>query len=161
MKTHLLFFCLLFVGTLQAQSLDQYIIGTAGNYSTTNSGTSLSATVGEPITTTASSNSAILTQGFQQPIDVTLANTQTIGHTAIDIHVFPNPTAAYITIEQSESNDLNADLYNILGKHIGSYSINDFQTEIDLQRLPAANYLLRIRDNANQTIQSFKIQKTQ
>jgi len=161
MKTHLLFCCLLLTATLQAQSLDQYVIASAGNYSTTSTGTSLSATIGEPLTTTVSSSTAILTQGFQQPIDITLVNTQNVNQVPLDIQVFPNPTAAYITIEQTESNALNADLYDILGQHIGSYSINDYQTQIDLQRLPAANYLLRIRDNANQTIQSFKIQKTQ
>ena len=67
MKTHLLFGLILLANCSFGQSLDQYVIGTAGNFSNTASTSTLSWTLGEVIINTANSSTAILTQGFQQP----------------------------------------------------------------------------------------------
>ncbi len=66
-------FCILFLqfeivllSNAQIVSLSPYVLSSSGNYSTNTFG-SISATVGEIMVTTISSNSVILTQGFQQP----------------------------------------------------------------------------------------------
>lgn len=160
MKIPILFCFLLFISNTHAQSLEQYVIGSTGNFSSTSNGVTLSATLGELITTTNSSSSAILTQGFHQPITVSMANTQQLQQ-ALDIQVFPNPTAAFLSIKKEDAAFLKADLIDILGQSIATYSLQDDLTEIDLQQLPAANYLLRIRTEDGAAVQTFKIQKTQ
>lgn len=65
------FFILIFslgLADLSAQvQITPVVLGSAGNFSTSASGISLSATVGEPMTTTLTGTNFILTQGFQQP----------------------------------------------------------------------------------------------
>ena len=123
------------------------------------SSATLSWTLGEVITSTENSSTAILTQGFQQPIIIIPSSTANLENRATGIVVFPNPTARQITIQKEQSEPLKAELINVLGQVIGFYNLSDNSTLIDLQQLPAANYLLRIRSLNNEAIQTFKIQK--
>lgn len=159
MRIPLLFCCILFVCQLSAQSLEQHVIGSAGNFSTTASSATLSWTLGEVITTTESSTSAILTQGFQQPIIINPLSVPDLGYNDLDIRVFPNPTVEQITIQKNQDEAMKAQLINVLGQIIGEYPLNDFQTQLDLRDLPAANYLLQVKTDDNLTVQTFKIQK--
>lgn len=160
-KTNLLFCFLLWTSFSYGQSLEQYVIGSAGNFATTSGGTTLSWTVGEVITTTESSSSAILTQGFQQPVIVNPLTINDRNADAFTISVFPNPTLEQITIQKEQNGTLRAELIDVLGQVIGHYQLQDNQTQIDLNKLPAANYLLRICTIENEPLQTFKIQKIQ
>ena len=61
-----------------SQQLSRYVVASGGNYSTA-SGISVSSTIGEPMVTTLTAGSNILTQGFQQsfsaPVDPTIVIT--------------------------------------------------------------------------------------
>lgn len=161
MKAHIFFYFLLLTTYSYGQSLEQFVIGSAGNFSTTSSGSTLSWTVGEPLVTTENGNSAILTQGFQQTIVVNPLSTNLTLNQTINLHVFPNPTLEQITLEKERNIPLNAELLDILGQSIGHYSLIENQTIISLETLPAATYLLCVRDLDQQIIKTFKIQKTQ
>lgn len=161
MKAHVLFYFLFLTTYSYGQSLEQFIIGSAGNFSSTSTGASLSWTIGEPIISTENSNTAILTQGFQQPLVVTPLSTNSKLNQQISLQVFPNPTLEKITLEKETNTALKAELLDILGQSIGHYSLIEHQTILSLETLPAANYLLCIRDLNGQIIQTFKIQKTQ
>lgn len=158
-KPFLLFCFLLLTHLSYSQSLDQHVIGSAGNFSATSSSTTLSWTVGEMITTTESSGNAILTQGFQQPVLVNPLSINSTNPNAFSLQVFPNPSLEQITIQKDQKENLKAELIDILGQVIGQYSLQDSQTQIDLSQLPSANYLLRIRSLDNEPLQTFKIQK--
>ncbi|WP_052599954.1 T9SS type A sorting domain-containing protein [Aureispira sp. CCB-QB1] len=160
MKTHILFYFLFLATYSYAQSLEQFVISSAGNFSNTSTGTTLSWTVGEPMISTESSNTAILTQGFQQPIDVNPLSVDIKLNQDIRLQVYPNPTSEQITFQKETDKTLKAELFNMLGKSIGHYSITQRQTNISLQHLPSATYLLRIQDLDQQIIKTFKIQKT-
>lgn len=161
MKTPLLIYFLFLSIVSYSQSLEQAIIGAAGNFSTTSGGSTLSWTIGEPTSSTESSNSAILTQGFQQPVSVNPMPINKHFKEAVSIQVFPNPTAQKITIQVNKTINLKADLINILGQTIDSYLINKATSSIDLEALPAANYLLQIYNPETSSIKTFKIQKIQ
>jgi len=72
MKTLIiLIFCLLSASFLYSQSISQNVIATSGDYFE-NANASVSLTMGELVTETFSNGSIILTQGFQQPISITI-----------------------------------------------------------------------------------------
>ena len=56
-----------------SQQVSRYVVASGGNYSTA-SGISVSSTIGEPMVTTLTSGSYILTQGFQQSFSAPLAS---------------------------------------------------------------------------------------
>jgi hypothetical protein len=68
MKKIILWVCVLAVAELQAQSLSQSVIASAGDYNSAGAA-SLSWTLGEIATETFSLGNYILTQGFQQPVE--------------------------------------------------------------------------------------------
>lgn len=142
------------------QSLDQYVIGSVGDFGSNSSNSTLSWTIGEVVVNTASSGAVILTQGFQQPIIITteIANLQ---DNSLSISVFPNPTLEQITIQKEGNNLLKAELINTLGQVLATYDLSDNSTSINLNQLAAANYLLRIQSLDKKLIQTFKIQKIQ
>jgi hypothetical protein len=161
MKTHIIFYFLFLTTCSYGQSLEQYVIGSAGNFNSTSSGTSLSWTIGEPLISTESSSTAILTQGFHQPLVVTPLSTNLNLNQAIDLQAFPNPTLEKVTLKKETNTVLKAELLDILGQSIGHYSLVEEQTTLSLETLPAATYLLCIRALNGQIIKTFKIQKTQ
>lgn len=161
MKAHFLFYFLFLTTCSYGQSLEQFVIGSAGNFSSTSTGSTLSWTLGEPLISTSNSSTAILTQGFQQTILVNPLSTNTVLNQGIHLQVFPNPTLEQITLKKENQGTLTAELLDILGQSIGQYSLTNTQTTISLETLPAATYLLCVRDLDHQIIKTFKIQKTQ
>lgn len=153
----ILLLLLLFGGTFNAnsQSIERSIIGGAGFSQSNSNNSTLSWAIGEVITTTSSSNK--LTQGFHQPIYIQPLSTNHFQQ-EITLAVFPNPTARYIYIKTNSDEKLQAVLINMLGQVIRAYPIYEELTQIDLDDLPSATYLLQVKTN-NTTIQSFKIQK--
>ncbi|WP_264793647.1 T9SS type A sorting domain-containing protein [Aureispira anguillae] len=161
MKT-LLFLTFSLIATQSyGQSLEQYVIGTAGDFGLNSGGTTLSWTLGEPIVSTENSSTAILTQGFQQPIVVNSLSTNQALTPSISLQVFPNPTFQELSIQKDISSNLKAELFDILGQRIAQYDLVDNTTRIDLNNLPAAHYLLRVSKLDKTSIQTFKIQKIQ
>ena len=161
MKTSILFSLFFFlIHFAYGQSLEQQVIGTTGNFSSNANGTTLSATSGEVVTTTESSNSAILTQGFQQPVLFTTAIHQ-IEENRLNIGIFPNPTAQQISIKKEHQELLYAELVDVLGRVLSKHDLEQRTTQIDLQELPSSTYFLTIKTEKGQSIQTFKIQKIQ
>lgn len=161
MKTPLFLGCLCWAFCSYGQSLDQYVIGSVGNFSSNSTNSTLSWTLGEVVINTASSSSAILTQGFQQPIIIVPTGTNTLIDNSLSINVFPNPTLEQITVQKESNELLKASLINVLGQTIETYDLLDNTTQINLDQLPAANYLLHVQTLDKRTIQTFKIQKVQ
>lgn len=161
MKAHFIFYFIFFSSYSYGQSLEQFVLGSTGNFSNTSTGSSLSWTIGEPLVSTQNSSSTILTQGFQQPLVVNPLSTNIALNQNIHLQVFPNPTLEQITLKKEIETPLNAELLDILGQSIGHYSLTKSQTTISLETLPSATYLLCIRGLDQQIIKTFKIQKTQ
>ena len=68
MKKLILSITLLSIATLGfSQQISRSVVASSGNYST-NSGLTISSTVGEAMVTTLTSGGFTLTQGFQQPV---------------------------------------------------------------------------------------------
>jgi hypothetical protein len=64
-----------------------------------------------------------------------------------------------LNIDIAETGSFHADLYDVLGRKLQSFSITGNHYELDLTDLAAANYYLRIYNSEKQEITTYKIQK--
>lgn len=155
---------LIFGLAANAQSLERQVIASAGGFSTAN-GVSLSYTVGEPVIETAVSGSVILTQGFQQPDDIT-TSIKHVSNVSLNYTVFPNPTDDMIFIElQSDIPvEVELSLYDITGRRIieldNKAMVNgQVREQMDLTQLAPANYILTMSEVGGKVLKTFKVQK--
>ena len=102
MKKAILF--LLFIASFtlaKSQMLSPEVIASGGDFFVSPAG-SLSWTLGEPVVETIS-NSAIqliLTQGFQQPVEIdTTVGIGDIGLSNVFVNLYPNPASDYIYLD--------------------------------------------------------------
>lgn len=148
----------------QSQSLDRQVIGSAGGYET-QGGYSLSFTVGEPVVETAITGSLVLTQGFQQPDDVSVGINDVV-KINMDYSIFPNPTVNQLTVQLSADKvvEVSISLHDMLGRELTELNrkvLVDGVTsqQYDLSNLAAANYMLILSDKEGNLLGQFKIQK--
>ena len=79
----------------------------------------------------------------------------------ISLSIFPNPTAANLTLQVSNYNNekLSYQLYDMQGKLLNNGKIVAQQTKINTSSLPTAAYYVNVVNQENQKVQSFKIIK--
>jgi len=121
-----------------------------------NSSGYISYSIGEVITSTFTSPSAILTQGFHQ----TRLRTEVpvIDQPEILISVFPNPVKNQLILQIDEYQGFDYLLYNTMGGLLERGQVLDERTEIDFSALAPAIYLLKITDK-DQVVKLFQIVK--
>jgi hypothetical protein len=122
MKKHTLSFIAIlgFAGifNLHAQTLSPTVISSSGGYFAPSGGPSLSFTVAEmTMVQTFSSSSNILTQGFQQPEDLTVSISETPSISG-DVLIYPNPTNGVFTLSYvcNDNSETTINLYNLVGQ---------------------------------------------
>lgn len=139
---------------LNAQSA---IVASGGDVSS-NAG-SVSYSIGQVAYVGVSNTNGSVSQGVQQTYQVT-----TVGILLADadfsLSVFPNPTTNQITLEVGSYNNqlLNYVLVDTEGKLIQANKVLDKQTNIDMNSLPTASYMMEVYED-NKKVQSFKILK--
>ena len=146
-------FLLLGIGALQAQESP-----TASGGEATGAGGTASYSVGQVVYTTATRTNGSVSQGMQQPYEI--STTVGINETSINLElsVYPNPTANYLTLKIDDTKNLSYLLIDATGKVIKSNTISSEQTTIDLQDLAKAYYFVKVVENT-QTIKTFKVIK--
>jgi hypothetical protein len=136
----------------------QEVITSAGDFHQ-NSNFSVSWTIGEPVIDTWSASGTVLTQGFQQPIlvSVSIYENPDLNYT---INAFPNPTSDFLNVVISNGtyDKMQYLLFDVTGKLIDSRQIVSEQTEILFSHLPVATYYVKIIEN-NKELKTFKIIK--
>ena len=162
MKNRLLSVIFCIIGTAVAicshKVYGQEIISSAGDFHS--SGThSVSWTLGEPVIDTWSGSGTVLTQGFQQPIlvSVSIYENPDLNYA---INAFPNPTSDFLNLEISGSNFVSTwyYLFDVTGKLLDSRQIVSEHTEIMFSHLPVATYYVKIVENSKE-LKTFKIVK--
>src|SRR4051812_34416638 len=107
MKRNLLLLCTIAIVIIsKAQSLTPYVVSSSGGFFSNNAGM-LSSTVGEmTMVNTFTSSTNILTQGFQQVIDMSV-NVSELRRHQFEIAVYPNPVATELSLTiQSDQRQL-------------------------------------------------------
>jgi hypothetical protein len=146
-------FLLFGLGDLHAQESTP----TSGGEATGTGGT-LSYTVGQVIYTKNTGTNGSLTQGVQQPYEI--STTAGIKETTINLElsVYPNPTTDYLTLKVEDYTELNYQLCDLQGKVIQNKKVSSTSMSINIEHLPKAIYFLNVT-KSNQTIKTFKIIK--
>ncbi len=163
MKYYLLFALLIPFG-INAQSLDNWVIGSGGE-STVNSGIQLSWTLGEPNTATINKDDLMITEGFHQSY---LQNAFLQAHlpaaSKFAVQVFPNPTADHVQINFADNSarDFDLRLFDVNGKILQYHQYQSAtNAQLNLQGLTASTYVISIQMNDLQATlpQTFQIIK--
>lgn len=142
----LITFLLSFYASSQV-NMNNQLIGSAGtNFS--NSTCQLSFSIGETLTSSLTSSSLLLTQGFQQPIKWKSTNSLSItDFTNSGIDIYPNPFSTTITIINENNLQLRCRLYDLTNRLVNDFDMNEHVHSIDLSHLPAGTYHLVFTNN--------------
>ncbi len=154
MKNLLFLSLLIFLAAFELKA--QEVIASGGDYFE-NSSVSISWTLGEPVTETVTDGTNILTQGFQQS-KLTATEIFNVNTDKFDIRLFPNPTLNMINIKTSDYENLTYNISDTNGKLLKEGKLISENTEVSVNRLPAAVYFFTIFDN-NRIIKIFQIVK--
>jgi len=146
-------FLLLGLGGLHAQESP-----TATGGEATGTGGTASYSVGQVVYTTQTGTNGSVAQGVQQPYEISI--TVGIDETSIklELSVYPNPTADYLTLKVGASTFLSYQLIDIQGKVIENNKVTGTSTTIKMEELPSATYFLKVSKN-NAPVKTFKIIK--
>lgn len=101
-----------------------------------------------------------ITQGVQHAYEIF---TISINNVKLNIllSVFPNPTSDYLFLQIPDHNteNLSYQLYDMQGKVLSQKQITGSETKISMSGLPDATYFVRVINQENKLVQSFKIIK--
>src|SRR6056297_3315340 len=142
---HLLFFILLYLA-VQSRLQAQETIPASGGNATGNSG-SISYTVGQVFSSSVSSTTGQVTEGVQQPYEITrVTSAQKNLELSDAVSVYPNPTTEHVLIEIGNQVDehLRYQLFNTHGQLLSGKKIVGSQTIIPLGNYMAGVYFLTI-----------------
>jgi hypothetical protein len=152
----LIAFCLSISGiSIHAQNA---IPAAGGNASGT--GGSISYTVGQIVYSTVSGSNGTITQGVQQPFEISVVT----GTEAVDItlscSVYPNPTIDFLTlrIEKYETKNLYYWLYDMRGNLLENKKVEGIETRIGMQNFSSGTFFVKVT-SGNKEIKTFKVIK--
>jgi hypothetical protein len=136
----------------------QQVVSTAGS-TLSNANSSLTYTLGEPVSNTISNASISLTQGFIQPNVITTILRQNEDWTEL-ISVYPNPATEYLKLKVDTEvfSGLYFFLYDMSGKIYFQIDITEKITDVPIQKLVEGAYILVVM-NGDLELIAFKIIK--
>lgn len=126
----------------------------------TGSGGKVSYSVGQIAYTYASGSNGSVSQGEQQPFEISTLGVDNFPTITLEMSLYPNPTStnATLKIQDLDSENLTYQLFDVRGKQISESKISNSETQINMESFNAAIYFLEVK-NQNKTIKNFKIIK--
>lgn len=151
----LLFILLLFPLMLKAQNNT-----VAGGATATGTNGNATYTIGQVFYKTASGTNGFVSEGVQQPFEISTLSTTEIPQIQLTAVVYPNPTIQNVTlsIKEYDFTEMQFALIDISGKIISQGNITQSETPIDMNQLASAIYFLKISNNTSE-LKTFKIIK--
>ncbi|MEM7163633.1 MAG: T9SS type A sorting domain-containing protein [Bacteroidota bacterium] len=162
MKVFQLILFLLMIPMLnfKAQSIEQNVIGSAGE-NFINSLAELSFTIGELSIQTESANAAILSQGFHQS-SLNITEVTDVGVQS-EIDVFPNPTQDNLIIQFHGfiNEERNIEIFDLIGQKVYGKVLRstENQLKVSLNHLKAGHYILSIAARKGDILNTYRIVK--
>ena len=149
---------LLFVG-LHAQEST-----TASGGEASGNGGTISYSVGQVVYGTHSGTTGSVSEGIQQPYEISVIIGLEETGINLNISAFPNPTTDYLILkiadDAHQESRFTITLYDLNGRVIEQQVVVSNETAIDMASLNAATYILKV-NNENQEVKTFKIIKNQ
>lgn len=132
------------MGALKAQTVMPQVVSSSGG-SGQNAQGSLDWTIGEAVTATVSGGSSTLTQGFQQPT-LLIATAQNESNPLLNMLLYPNPTADYVTLKLDPSKDAvyNFKIFDATGKLVNEGKASTANPTISFQGLASGQYTVSL-----------------
>ena len=159
-KPYLFLILIMCIGFNKIQAQQANLVS-GGN--ATGSGGSISYSIGQIdyITTTGTTGS--VSQGLQQPFEISTLSGQEFTQINLQMIVYPNPAVSIVNLKIDASETFNIEsmsyqLFDISGKEIFNQKITDSETQISLENLSSAIYFLKVSES-DKTIKSFRIIK--
>lgn len=146
----------------QNQTIEQYLISSAGGTFTTENST-LTFSVGEIATETFTSENLILTQGLLQAENISIDIDYATFSTS-NIIIYPNPATSFFNIDfldfnNSEPLEYLVNIIDINGKYILSKKIQTKSIKIDISTYLSGTYFIKLTNLINPDVQVKVIQK--
>lgn len=143
-----------------AQSITPNVLASTGS----SDNVQLQWTVGELAVSTYDNGQNILTEGYHQTLLVLPTDPVGLNDAiGLQVSVYPNPTTDRLIISLPETeHGLSVTLHDMLGKLLLEKQMNKHGgvQELELTGISAATYLLTVSLRHNQTLATYKIQKT-
>jgi hypothetical protein len=153
-----LIFLLLLI--LSQQIYAQQSINTSGG-DASGIGGSIAFSIGQVVYTTNNSNTGIVAQGVQHAYEIFAVSTEDV-ISMINCKVYPNPTFGDITLEITDeiSSNLRLQVFDLQGKLLFASPVVSSHTRLPLNLLPASTYLVRVSNEEQRQVSTFKIIKS-
>ena len=157
MKIKKLLIATLLLGAFQTQA--QEAVATAGGNASGTNG-NVSYTVGQVVYTTYTGTTGSVAQGVQQPFEIQTVLGAENFNINLQLAVYPNPTTNWLQLEvrNTDFSNLSYQLFDLNGRMILNEKITAETSSIQMERLPAAIFLLKVVSN-NKEVKTFKIIK--
>ncbi len=145
---------------LQAQES----LTSAGGEASGDGGT-VSYTLGQVSYSTYTGTTGSITEGVQQPYEISVVNGIEELGISLQITAYPNPVTDHLFLKIADDTPVGtsrwtASLYDIKGSVIKQQIIVSHETTIDMTDLQSATYFLKVI-NDNKEVKTFKIIKNQ
>jgi len=124
-----------------------------------NSGGSVSYSVGQVADQTHTGTGGSVAEGLQQPYEISVVTgieeTKSI---RLSVTAYPNPTSNYLILEVKnfELSTLNFQLYDMNGKLLQSEKISGTRTNIVMSNLVPSTYFVKVIQNSKE-VKTFKV----
>lgn len=91
-------------------------------------------------------------------IEGNVVGVKDIDNTNSNVVLYPNPTDKAINL-QADNQINSVELYDMFGKNIGNYQVNDYQIEINVQNLAVGMYIAKVKTDNGFSVKKFNITK--
>jgi len=124
---------------------------------------SVSFTVGQVIYTTTAGTTGSVSQGVQQPYEISVVTgIEEPNLIILSVSAYPNPATDYLILKvvNFANSDLSFHLYDLNGRLLVSNKIESDESKVVMKNYLPSTYFLRIIEN-KKVIKNFKIIKNQ
>lgn len=147
---------------LLAQMITPSVVATSGGF-IKNTDYSISFTIGDFVVNTASDGNSIITQGFQQPLEIYVSVAENVNNNP-GYFVYPNPFSDELKIQTLTGGEqAQVMIFDILGQQVGATQTMSFsqgQTmPLSTQELMSGVYVVRILSTDKSRSSEFKLTK--
>jgi hypothetical protein len=134
---------------------------TAGGGDASSGNHTLSFTLGQSFAHVHDDETGSVYQGVQQPYELFVVSLHRAADEALQVRLFPNPTAGWLLLELPPTElpaDLRYVLHDMQGRPLDDRPVTGPMTEISLLHQPPGTYVLTLLQ-AERRVQSFQILK--
>ena len=127
-------------------------------------GGTVSYSVGQVVYSTHSGTTGSVSEGIQQPYEISVIIGLEETGINLNISAFPNPTTDYLILkiadDAHQESRFTITLYDLNGRVIEQQIVVSNETAIDMASLNAATYIIKVTSE-NEEVKTFKIIKNQ